>query len=164
MILQMIILTHKHPLKILPHAHHTSLHTYTDIHMKILTCQSVTRTRKYYTYKKLSQSTHLIQLHCKKLRKLCNRKNQRYGTRLPYRTWEEYKFWNMNTLYSVRNWAQTKETRNWEEYNIIILTIPKCYTNHQWHAQQARTLGKNLNSRGATCQRNKPLTTNQLEY
>ena len=44
---------HKHLQKSLPHAHHTSLHNHTIIHMEILTRHHITHTIEYDTNKKL---------------------------------------------------------------------------------------------------------------
>ena len=68
MIIHTNILQNTYIQKIPPQTHHTPLHTNIIIHKNILTRLPVTNTRKYYTYKKLPQYLHLTQLHRKKLR------------------------------------------------------------------------------------------------
>ena len=62
-ILHATILPHTHIYNIPTRTHHKPLHTHTIIHMKILTRQSVTHTRKYYSYKKLTQYPNLPETH-----------------------------------------------------------------------------------------------------
>ena len=83
MILHTTTITHTYLQKIPPHVQHAPLHTHKIIFSKILMYQHVTRTRKYYTYKKLSQSPYLPQLRCIPLRKFCNINTSHNGTRCP---------------------------------------------------------------------------------
>ena len=102
-ILHTRILLHNHLHKISPRAHQTPLYTHIIIRIKILVHQPFTYTIKYYTYKKLSQSPHLPEIHCSTLKMCCNRKTSHNRTRNPCAHQEKYKSCDMNTWYTSKN-------------------------------------------------------------
>ena len=94
MILYMPILLHTHIHKIPPRSNHRPLHTHVVIHTKILTHKPVTHTRKYYSYKKLSQSPHLPWIRRNTLIKCCIQNTlfyvtTQYGPSHPCMHWDK---------------------------------------------------------------------------
>ena len=155
--------THTHLQKILPYAHHTTLHTNNIKYIKIRTRNTFTHTIKYYTeinchnlhtYPRYvaTQSENLATetLHGME-RDSHSRLDKSKHTR------KKTKFVETNTCNVSGKIAQNKETCNLQK-DIIKLNTARCYSNHPQDERQAHSSGKIHCSCGATQEQQKPST------